>query len=63
MVEKHPSIVENIKAKYPQFLKHLGEAYDELPGGEFMEGLGRSTAQDDYDAKFDNTTGQRRANL
>ena len=45
--EKHPDVVASIKTKYPEFIKHIGEVYEELPGGEFMAGAGRSSTQDE----------------
>lgn len=55
-----PTVATGIKEKYPLWLSHIGEVYEELPGGEFMEGAGRSGAQDIYDLLFDNRTGQEK---
>ena len=55
-----PTVAAGIKEKYPLWLSHIGEVYEELPGGEFMEGTGRSGAQDTYDLLFDNRTGQEK---
>ena len=38
-------------------LNHIGEVFSELPGREFMEGAGRSGAQDTYDLLYDNRSG------
>jgi len=57
-----PTVAAGIKEKYPLWLSlnNIGEVYEELPGGEFMEGAGRSGAQDIYDLLFDNRTGQEK---
>jgi enoyl-CoA hydratase/carnithine racemase len=58
-----PSVVENVKKKYPNFVKHIGETLEELPNGEFMAGTGRYTGQDEYDTHYDNYLGKPRARL
>lgn len=57
--EKFPAVAASVKQNYPQWLKHVGEVFSELPGGEFMEGAGRSGAQDTYDLLYDNRSGDR----
>ena len=52
-----------LKAKYPHFLKHVGEEMEEMPNGEFMKGFGRAADQDEYDRNYDNHLGDPKARL